>query len=216
MMTRKIAGILAFVLGFAILLSLGYSASLKDGTAHHIILIVIALVLWVGVITWLNLKSTISSMVRLPIIIVVSAAISLWLRWSGVALTRSLLLTLAAIACLMEFLLVLAISFFRQRSIILRFNAAYEAKNANGSCEDFLKEIEACEKALKNCNGLDITYGGTPFKYMILLHKAALLREMGRKRESIALYQDVCPKIKDPEAQQALLEEIKRIKEEWP
>ena len=96
--------------------------------------------------------------------------------------------------------------------MVLRFNAAYVAKVAGGSCADLLAEIEWCEEGLD----LDITYGGIPFKYMILLHKAALLREMGRKQESIALYQEACPKIKEPETQKALQEEVSRLKEAWP
>lgn len=96
--------------------------------------------------------------------------------------------------------------------MVLRFNAAYVSKEAGGSCADLLAEIEWCEEGLD----LDITYGGIPFKYMILLHKAALLREVGRKQESIALYQEACPKIKEPETQKALQEEVRRLKEAWP
>ena len=88
--------------------------------------------------------------------------------------------------------------------MVLRFNAAYVSKEAGGSCADLLAEIEWCEEGLD----LDITYGG--------IHKAALLREMGRKQESIALYQEACPKIKEPETQKALQEEVSRLKEAWP
>ena len=54
------------------------------------------------------------------------------------------------------------------------------------------------------------------YRHSFISIKAALLREMGRKQESIALYQQVCPKIKDPETQKALQEEVRRLKEEWP
>lgn len=212
-MNRKAAGILALILGIVLFLSIGYSASLQDGADHQIILTIIAFIPLISIATWYNLKSPANSLIRIPLFIVLSAVPVLWLEWAGVSWSPMILAVLAIIVVI---LLTCILSFFGQRSIVLRFNAAYEAKSAGGSPEDFLKEIESCEEALKSCNGLDITYGGTPFRYMILLHKAALLRDMGRKQESIALYKEVCPKIKDPETQKAVQKEIDTLKEMWP
>ena len=212
-MKPKAAGVLAIILGIVLFFSIGYSASLQEGTDHQIILTIIAFIPLISIATWINLKSSASSLIRVPILIGLSAVPVLWLEWAGVSWSPMIL---AVVLFIVIFLLTCIISFFGQRSIILRFNAAYEAKSAGGSSEDFLKEIESCEDALRNCNGLDITYGGTPFRYMILLHKAALLRDMGRKQASIALYKEVYPKIKDPETQKAVQKEIDTLKEMWP
>ena len=212
-MKPKAAGVLAIILGIVLFFSIGYSASLQEETGHQIILTIIAFIPLISIATWINLKSSASSLIRVPILIGLSAVPVLWLEWAGVSLSPMIL---AVVLFIVIFLLTCIISFFGQRSIILRFNAAYEAKSAGGNSEDLLKEIESCEEALKNCNGLDITYGGTPFRYMILLHKAALLRDMGRKQESIALYKEVYPKIKDPETQKAIQKEIDSLKEMWP
>ncbi len=216
MVKRKAAAVLSFLLWAFLFLSMGYSARLRGGTIHQILLVMIAAVPWVCFTTWFSLKATVRPLIRTPVLFLVTVGEALWLDWSGVPLTQPAIVTLLIVTICTTVLLIPAISFFRQRRLILRFNAAYAAKEAGGSCADLLAEIEQCEAALKNCGGLDITYGGTPFQYMILLHKAALLREMGRKQESIALYQDVCPKIKDPEARKALLAEIDRLKAEWP
>lgn len=212
-MKREAAGVLAIILGIVLFFSIGYSASLQEGTGHQIILTIIAFIPLISIATWINLKSSVSSLIRVPILIGLSAVPVLWLEWAGVSLSPMIL---AVVLFIVIFLLTCIISFFGQRRIILRFNAAHEAKSAGGSPEDFLKEIESCEEALKNCNGLDITYGGTPFRYMILLHKAALLRDMGQKQASIALYKEVYPKIKDPETQKAVQTEIDTLKEMWP
>lgn len=167
---------------------------------------VLSIILWVFLLFWVGYNARQGDWADHPVLLVLI----------GVPLTWPLLLGLLIAVVGLELLLIPAISFFRQRRLVLRFSAAYAAKEAGGSCAELLAEIERCEEGLKFCNGLDITYGGIPFKYMILLHKAALLREMGRKQESIALYQQVCPKIIDPETQKTLQEEIKRLKEERP
>ena len=198
---RKTAAVLAIMLWVFLLLCVGYTARQGGWVDHPVLLVLTAVIPWAIFLTWFCL---------------LTVCVVQWLGWAGVPLTRPLLVGLLIAVVFLELLLIPAISFFRQRRLVLRFNAAYAAKEAGGSCAELLAEIERCEEGLKNCSGLDITYGGIPFKYMILLHKAALLREIGRKQESIALYQEVCPKIKDPETQKALQEEVRQLKEEWP
>lgn len=213
---RKTAAVLAIMLWVFLLLCVGYTARQGGWADHPILLILTAFIPWAIFLTWFGLKATSRPLVRSLTPCLLTVCVVQWLGWVGVPLTRPLLIGLLIAVVFLELLLIPAISFFRQRRLVLRFNAAYAAKEAGGSCAELLAEIERCEEGLKNCSGLDITYGGIPFKYMILLHKAALLREMGRKQESIALYQQVCPKIKDPETQKALQEEVRRLKEEWP
>lgn len=216
LMKRKTAAVLAIMLWVFLLLCVGYTARQGRWADHPVLLSLIAVIPWAIFLTWFGLKATSRPLVRSLTLCLLTACVVQWLGWAGVPLTRPLLIGLLIAVVFLEFLLIPAISFFRQRRLVLRFSAAYAAKEAGGSCAELLAEIEQCEKGLKNCNGLDITYGGIPFKYMILLHKAALLREIGRKQESIALYQEVCPKIKDLETQKALQEEVRRLKEEWP
>lgn len=213
---RKTAAVLAIMLWVFLLLCVGYTARQGGWADHPVLLILTAVIPWAIFLTWFGLKATSRPLVRSLTPCLLTVCVVQWLGWAGVPLTRPLLIGLFIAVVFLELLLIPAISFFRQRRLVLRFNAAYAAKEAGGSCAELLAEIERCEEGLKNCSGLDITYGGIPFKYMILLHKAALLREMGRKQESIALYQEVCPKIKDPETQKALQEEVRRLKEEWP
>lgn len=215
-MKRKTAASLAIMLWVFLLLWVGYTAMQGGWADHPVLLILITVIPWAVCLTWFGLKATDRPLVQSLTLCLVTVCEVLWLNWAGVPLTRPLLLGLLITVVGLEILLIPAVSFFRQQRLVLRFNAAYAAKEAGGSCAELLAEIERCEEGLKFCNGLDITYGGIPFKYMILLHKAALLREMGRKQESIALYQEVCPKIKDPETQKALLDEIRCLKEEWP
>lgn len=215
-MKRKAAAVLAVILWVFLLILVGYTAREGIWVDHPVLLILVSIIPWAVFLILSGLMSTDRPLVRSLILFLVCVCEALWLGWAGVPMTRPLLFGILIAAAFLELLLIPAISFFRQRRIVLRFNAAYAAKEAGGSCAELLAEIERCEEGLKTCSGLDITYGGIPFKYMIRLHKAALLREMGRKQESIALYQEVCPKIKDPETQKALQEEVKRLKEEWP
>lgn len=215
-MKRKAAAVLSIILWIFLLFWVGYNARQGDWADHPVLLILIAVIPWAVFLTWFGLKATDRPLVRSLTLCLITVCMVQWLGWTGVPLTWPLLLGLLIAVVGLELLLIPAISFFRQQRLVLRFSAAYAAKEAGGSCAELLAEIERCEEGLKFCNGLDITYGGIPFKYMILLHKAALFREMGRKQESIALYQQVCPKIKDPETQKTLQEEIKRLKDEWP